>query len=293
MLISRSSQENSLLIGDNPVPEPALHEVTVRIVARSLSRRTIPGDGLSGVVVKSHDSKDAALVGKRAAILPYRHCGICLYCRTRREHLCVSAKPVEVAEESPDFVVIPSLNVYPIAEALHFAEAAMADTVSLAIAACGKAAPLLAEDSLVMGSAESAFVILQLLRILGARKVIYAGEAASHDLARRMGADEVLVPGEASFAADLAHLTGGEGVKSAFDTQGTAASHTSCLNALGGTGRLVSLCGGDTEIQYKLKDFSGERSATVVTGSRDANFRLALRLLEAGKIDVKPLITIV
>jgi len=271
-------------------PTPGLHEAVIRVSAFAAVSYPFSGSLFSGIVESVSDSDHAALTGKRVAVLPHSSCGFCPLCRSNREHLCARASHVKLVPPEDGravFAVVSQSKIYPIPDSISFEEAALTDAVSLAIAACGKAAPFFAEDFLVCGEDELAMMIIPIARLFGARKVVYAGAKDKHALALAMGADEVLSMTQTD---ELAGITGGEGVRGVADTLCNASSHRFCLNALGGRGKMICLRPNDTEIEYVLKDFSAERFITVVTGGPYANFRAALRMMESGKIDLRPVI---
>lgn len=63
------------------------------------------------------------------------------------------------------------------------------------------------------------------------------------------------------------------------------------LKSLCGKGMLINLVCNSNVVEYELKDLSNERSISSVTNSPYLDFRQSIRMLEAGLINVKPLIT--
>ncbi|WP_129843709.1 zinc-binding dehydrogenase [Streptomyces sp. RFCAC02] len=81
---------------------------------------------------------------------------------------------------------------------------------------------------------------VQLLRAVGAYPVIAVDpEPVARERAIAFGADEALDPGDPDFAARVAGLTGGQGLRAAFDFAGVEAVRAQALRVLGVGGRLV------------------------------------------------------
>ncbi len=317
----------TLRLADVPIPEPGSREVIIKVMACGIcgsdlryvqgenpwAQQTlgykaenpdnmILGHEFSGVVTKVHDERDSYLLGKRVAALVYNTCGVCEFCRTNRENLCKQTRhlghgagwgemeyyPGGMAE----YCQIWATHAYPVADHVTFEEASTLDFVSVALSAAKKAKSVFSEDCLIIGSGPVGLVIAQILKLMGARKVICTDVLdTSLEVARQMGADHVIHAEKQDIVGEVMKLTDGFGVMNVFDTVGEVDTQKNGLKALCGKGMLINLVCNSTVVEYELRDLSGERSISSVTNSPYADFRQSIRMLEAGLINVKPLIT--
>ena len=181
---------------------------------------------------KSLMRKDKHLLGKRVAALVYKSCGVCEFCRTNRENLCKNTKHLGHSAGWGDMEYYPggmaeycqiwSTHAYPVAEHISFEEASTLDFVSVALSAVKKAKSVFSEDCLVIGSGPAGLVIAQILKLMGARKVICVDIIEQPlAVAKQMGADYVINSAKQDFCEEVLRITNGVGVMNAFDTVGT------------------------------------------------------------------------
>lgn len=137
----------------------------------------VPGNGVAGTVWAVGEGVDPALVGRRVAAL---HAGA-------------------YAEQ----VVVPADELVPVPDALESTEAAaLLHDGSTALALADLAEPKPDHRVLVVGGTGGAGVLLvQLAHAAGAYVVATARGDAKQDLARRLGADEVVDPAAADWAS--------------------------------------------------------------------------------------------
>ncbi|HYK41077.1 MAG TPA: zinc-binding dehydrogenase [Thermoanaerobaculia bacterium] len=129
-----------LEFGDLPEPVPGPGEVRVAIRAAALNHLDIfvrngipnvplpmiPGADGAGVVDALGDGVDAPAVGSAVLIQPGLYCGVCEFCMSGEQSLCV--RYGIVGEHSPgtfaEKAVVPARNLFPIPDGLGFPEAA-------------------------------------------------------------------------------------------------------------------------------------------------------------------------
>lgn len=249
------------------IPVPALRgadDVRVRLRAAALNHvdlfvlRGIPGmtlvppwipgaDGM-GVV----DEVGAAVTGLRSGdtvfLNPGVSCGVCEYCRTGDEPLCLQFailgehRPGTLAE----YVVLPARNVRAIPPHTPPAVAAAYPLATLtAWRMCVTRAGVHEGDQVLIwgiggGVAQAA---LQICKQRGARVWVTSSSDEKLARARDLGADETLRHGPGvDIGREIRVRTGKRGVDVVIDCVG-AATWSQSLGALGRRGRLVT-CGG-------------------------------------------------
>lgn len=317
----------TLHLEDIPMPKPTYGEVIIKVMACGIcgsdlrylegenpwAQQTlgykvdnpdniILGHEFSGVVTDVHDECDRHLIGKRVAALVYKTCGVCEFCRTNRENLCRKTKHLghgagwEEMKYYPggmaEYCQIWATHAYTFSDNISFEEASTLDFVSVALSAVKKAKSVFSEDCLIIGSGPVGLVIAQILKLMGARKVICVDIIdLSLAIAKQMGSDYVINSAREEMVEAVLNITEGLGLKNVFDTVGSVKTQKEAIKTLGSKGMLINLVCNSNEVEYELKDLSGERSITSVSNSPYRDFRQSIRMLEAGLINVKPLIT--
>ena len=233
---------------ERPGPEPTgWRDVVVRVAGAGVCATDLHAiDGLmepSGLrtpVVLGHENAGwvhavgpgvtAAQVGDAVLVYPPYACGLCVPCRRGNDLHCVRhgftgltrdggfAEYVLVDERS--LLLLPA-GLEPAAVAPH------ADAGVTAYHAVRRLAPHLVPGSTaaVIGVGGVGHIALQLLRVLGAGRVVAIDtDERRRALARELGADEVL-GGEADVPDAVRQLTGGTGADVVLDVVGTDATH--------------------------------------------------------------------
>ena len=166
------------------------------------------------------------------------------------------------------------------------------DFFAVAMHAVKLAPELLGEDVAIIGSGPVGLAIAQIVRLFGAKQVycvdIYD---LALQIAQKVGADGIVNATKADPVEFIKEVTGGNGVRAVFDLVGLTATQKQGLKMLGCSGTLVNLVANNNEVDYQLLELSGERSIRCSANNPFKDFLTTLRLMEAGRIDAKPLIT--
>ncbi len=125
-----------------PIPEPAAGEVLVRVSTCGVCRTdlhvtmgdlpphrspVIPGHEVVGTVVRTGDGASRFAVGERIGIAWLRHtCGVCRFCRSGRENLCVEPRFTGWDEDGgyAEFATVPQDYAYRLPDAFDDVSAA-------------------------------------------------------------------------------------------------------------------------------------------------------------------------
>src|SRR5260221_5232493 len=157
-----------------------------------------------------------------------------------------------------EYVVVPAESVFPIPAGVPVEEAALVEPVLCCSTAVQNANLPIGADVLVTGAGPMGLILLQLARRGGAARIIVSEpKAARRDLARQLGADEVLDPTSADVVARVRELTSGRGVDAAFETAGVPRPLADCVAAAtqGGAIVLVGVNARAARFEVELYDF--------------------------------------
>jgi NAD+-dependent secondary alcohol dehydrogenase Adh1 len=224
-------------IGGAGVCATDLHAIDGLMGAAGVSLPVVLGHENAGWVHAVGDDVTAAAVGDPVLVYPPYSCGLCVPCRRGLDMHCDRhgftgltrdggfAGYVLVDERS--LLRLPA-GVEPAAVAPH------ADAGITAYHAVKKLVPHLGPGSTaaVIGVGGVGHIGLQLLRALGAASVVAIDtDERRRDLARRLGADEVLGE-QADVAGAVREATDGAGADVVLDFVGTDGTHASALRML-------------------------------------------------------------
>lgn len=260
----------------------------------------ILGHEFAGDVVEVADEKDRDLIGKKVAVIVYKTCGVCENCRTNHPNLCKNTMHIghgagwREMEYYPggmaDYCQVWSDKVVPF-ENLTYEEACTLDFVAVALAAVRKANKIFAEDAVIIGTGPVGIMAAQLLKVSGARKVICVDTLSySFQAAKECGADRTILMGSDTESAIKAE-TEGMGASIVIDTVGEPETQRLAFDICKVKGTVINVVCNDTVVDAQLFDLYGEKSIVSVANAADAYFYDCLKMLEAGRITVKPLLT--
>ena len=307
---------NHLELTDMPIPAVGAGEVLVRVEACGICGSDVHGlDGSTGrripPIVMGHEAAGTVEAvgpgvtrfakGDRVTFDSTVYCGDCAYCKIGQINLCDNREVIGVSEGNyrrhgafAEYVVIPDRIMYPLPADFPFEEAAMLEAVSVAMHGV-KVTPILGgETALVIGAGMIGLLTLQAAKAAGCSRVFISDvDETRLNLARQIGADEVLHCSGPELLTEIKRLTNGRGVDVALEAVGlnqTVASAIDCARK-GGT---VTLIGNvSPEVTLPLQKVVVKQIKLQGSCASSGEYPEAIELIANGKIKVKPLITAV
>lgn len=255
---------------DAPEPELSQGEVLVRVRAcalnyldvwerRGLERVTIPmphisGSDVAGEVVAA--TAKEVTIGRRVMLQPGVSCGRCAECLSGRDNECQSYEVLGYRNHPggyAEFVKVPVNNLIAIPDDIDFVRAAAFPLTFLTAwhMLMNRARLQRGEEVLVLAAGSGVGqAAIQIAVLQGARVVATAGSDDKLELARLLGAHEVIHHHRQDVAAEVLRLTNRRGVDVVVEHVG-AVTWASSLRSLARRGRLVT-CGATTGHQVGL-----------------------------------------
>jgi 2-desacetyl-2-hydroxyethyl bacteriochlorophyllide A dehydrogenase len=249
------------------------------------------GHEVSGVIRKT---------GKRAAVLAYRACGRCRFCRSGRENICTDVQHIGHGAGWPGMAYYPGGMAeyfqvwkgfaYEIPESISFEAAAFLDGLAVAIHACDRAGIGRGSRTAVIG--------------LGPIGMLAAQTAQARGAALLRGCDTSEVPVRLAAETGVTGVIQGDGhdlaeavrresrlFDAVIDTVGSSGSLKQGTALLDRGGTLVLLALHDGPLPVTGKGLSGERRIVSSANNPYTDFGRAISLMESGRIKTDPLIT--
>jgi L-iditol 2-dehydrogenase len=310
------SEYNHLDVVDMPVPLVGPDEVLVQVAACGICGSDVHGyDGSSGrripPIVMGHEAAGTVAAvgeqvkdlspGDRVTFDSTVYCGQCEYCAKGEVNLCNNRQVIGVSCTDyrrpgafAEFIAVPQRIVYRLPEDISFAEAAMLEAVSVALHAVQVSAVSVGETALVIGAGMIGLLTLQAAKAAGCSRVLIADvDETRLNLAKQVGAEEVLHASGAELIAEIMRRTDGKGVDLVLEAVGrneTVAAAVDCVRK-GGT---VTLIGNITpEVALPLQKVVSRQLRLQGSCASSGEYPEAIELIASGKIQVKPLITAV
>ncbi|MEM3430289.1 MAG: alcohol dehydrogenase catalytic domain-containing protein [Candidatus Bathyarchaeia archaeon] len=205
----------------------------------------IIGHEPAGIIVGlSNDTGGQISLGDRVVVSTYLTCGICYYCRTGRENLCVNLKGrigFELDGGYAEYLKAPINNLFKIPEGLSFEEAAIApDAAATTLHALRKRGEIkLGNYVAIIGVGGLGTIAIQIAKNSGAKVIAVDIRDERLKMAKDLGADFTINASSEDPSQQIIQLTEGLGADLIIENVGSSQSiHNSIFSVRRG-GRIV------------------------------------------------------
>lgn len=253
----------SIVFQDVPCPEPAAHEVLVKVKAAGICGSDVHfydgsnpfgrypqifGHELSGVIEKTGTAVKERAPGERVAIEPAISCGSCYPCRKGRTNACVNIDMIGSVRKGgfADFIAVPETHVHPIPDDMDFATGALCEPFAIGAQAIKRADVQDGETIVILGLGPIGLTILAQIKKRFQADVIAVDPVRKRlKLAESFGADAAIQPADVNAEEEILKLTNGEGAGIVIEAAGVPATieQSILLAAAGGKIVIVGLTG--------------------------------------------------
>lgn len=310
---------NTICIERVPVPEVEPGEALVRVHACGICGTDlkivsgvyegswppalpfIQGHEWGGTVVALGEGVTGLQVGDRVTAENHKGCGACFNCRQGRYNLCDVARTRGRAyklygHSAPgafaEYAARPAGLLHKLPDSVSFEESTIVNQGALGLHAIRRCHIEPGDTVAVIGPGLVGLITLQLAHTVGAVRVIVVGRGPRLDLARELGADDVVDYSAENAAEAIRRLTGGRGADCAFECAGTPASVTSAIECVrrGGRVALVGLTGNKPVTLNSDRLALDEVDVFGVRSSPNA-YPALINLIAAGKVNVRKLVS--
>jgi L-idonate 5-dehydrogenase len=306
---------HDLRLENRATPEPGANEVLVRLGAGGICgsdlhyfheggvadfkirQPMILGHEVAGEIVKCGPGVTSLKPGDRVAVNPARYCGVCDQCRAGRGNLCKNVYFFGSASKFPhmqggfaEFFVAAETQCVRLNTEISFPEVACAEPLAVVLHAINQAGNLNSKRVLITGAGPIGLLAGIAARFAGALEVTITDRFASPlKLASELDLDYALNVADNPEALKGAVSERGE-FDIALEAAGAVPAMINCLESLGPGGRMVQI-GMLSSAQLPFGRILAKEIEVVGTFRFYQEYTNAVRLLEKGRINVKPLIT--
>jgi 2-desacetyl-2-hydroxyethyl bacteriochlorophyllide A dehydrogenase len=253
----------------------------------------ILGHEFSGFVESVGPRVTSVREGDMVSVDPNSMCGKCYFCRSGKGHFCTdpSAYGVTANGGFAEYAAVKESAVYKYKDGADPLAAAATEPLSCCLHGIDLCGVKAGDEVVVVGGGPIGLTMLQLAKSSGAAKVILIEPVeAKRALAKKLGADIALDPGQTDIAAYL----GGHcnNIDSVVECVGNADVIESAISwaGMGATVMMFGLTGPDAKIAVKPDDIFKKELKLTSSFINPYAFERAVALIESGNIDVTSLV---
>ena len=306
--------DNSMAMADIPVPEPTPNDVIVRVRSTGICGsdllmnydKTEPdaipfGHEVAGEIVEVGAGVASDLVGQRVAIETIGHglaCTTCWYCRQGQFRQCLN-KAENEGGGFAQYMKRRAIGCYALPDDMSWEDGALVEPLAVSVHGVRRGQMQGGETVVVLGSGTIGLTAIAAARSLGAGQIFAtARHAQQAEMARSLGADEVLSSEGDELQQAVAAVTDGRGADLTIETVGGRSGETleQSIEVTRMQGRIVILGGFRRPITLDwlpplLKEQSIIFSScySILHGQHD--YELAIDLLASGRTPLSQIVT--
>jgi len=269
----------------------------------STGRRIPPlimGHEASGVIASVGSGVSGWAEGDRVTFDSTLYCGACHFCGQGRINLCDHRRVLGVSCDEyrrngafAEVLVVPQHILYHLPEELTFERAALVEPLSIAFHAVRRANVKTGDTVVVVGAGTIGLLAVQALKAAGARAIAVDLDPGKLELARRLGADEILRAGDSDIPEGVMERTDGRGADAALEAVGlpeTVADAMACVRKGGAVALIGNLV---AEVALPLQTAVTRELSVFGSCASCGEYDECLDLITRGAVNVDALISAV
>lgn len=261
----------------------------------------ILGHEFSGEVAEVGEDVRDIRAGDRVAVDPVLSCGVCGECVSGRDNLCNNVTSIGGAGNFikngafAEYALVPQEAVSKIPNALSFDQAAFVEPLGCCIHGLDKSGVRHGETVVLIGAGPIGLLLLQLTRLAGASTIIVSDLKDDRlEMAKKLGADELINPLEAGLSGRVKELTEGQGPDVVIECVGSPLTVKEAVQVVKRGGRAIIFGVPPVNSKVDLNPFDiyfREKELVGVYAITRETFRRSISMLASGRVSVDPLIT--
>ncbi len=257
----------------------------------------ILGHEVSGIIAKVGKNVTNVKEGQGVVIEPGIPCGHCEFCRQGRYNICASMRFMSAPPHNgllSKYVAVPASTVFAIPEGVSTKTAALVEPLAVGMHAArlGEVKP--PKTVVILGGGCIGLCTLLCCRQMGASKIIVSDLFQNRlDVAKELGADEIVNASECNAIEKILELTNGEGADVVLETAGSkiTASQTTKMMRRGGIIVIVGNVLGD--VPFNFRDIARTEGVVKIARRYCNDFEACLGAIQTGGIPAEKLERIV
>ena len=299
------------------MPVPSKGEVLIQIMASGIcgsdiprvfvkgtySFPTIPGHEFAGRIIEVGENVDSRLIDKKAAVFPLLPCRQCDACQIGEYAQCGNYNYFGSRCNGgfAEYIAVPFWNLVMTPDSLSYEEAAMAEPAAVAIHALRQAGIGIGDNIAIFGAGPIGLMLAKWADCCGADAIMLVDiDDGKTDFAKKLGFKYVWNSKYGDPVQWILEVTNGRGADIAIEGAGVSSTLEQCLKGVRHFGKVVAMGNPAGEMKLSQKGYwELLRKQLIIYGTWNSNFvslpkndwKLAIRSMESGKLDLKPFIT--
>lgn len=253
------------------------------------------GHEVSGQIVALGAKVTGLEVGQKVTIEPQVFCGHCHPCTHGKYNLCEELKVMgfQTTGTASEYFAVDQSKITPIPQEMSYDEGAMLEPLAVTVHAAKRFSELQGAKVAILGCGPIGILLAQSCKALGAQSVLITDISDYRlELAKSVGADHVVNTAKTDFGKAMVDAFGPDKADVIYDCAGndiTMGQAISCARK-GSTIILVAVFGKMATVDLAvLNDHELDLNTTMMY--RHEDYVDAIRLVNEGKIQLKPLMT--
>lgn len=256
----------------------------------------IMGHEFAGEVAELGQGVDQWKKGDRVAVYPVDFCGRCEMCRKGDVHLCLNKRAFGVLDVDgafAEYICVPAKCCFRVADQIPYSIGTLMEPLAVSYRGVEHAGDLTGRTVLIVGAGTIGLLALACVKMKGAAKIILSDLSDYRlGIAREMGADVAVNPGNSGWKAQILAETGGKGVDVAIEAVGAAPTVQQAMAALRFGGRAIWIGNNKPFVDVDMQEIVTRElsiQGSFLYGYEE--FKTVVGLVNQGRIHVAPLIS--
>lgn len=256
------------------------------------------GHEISGIIADKGENVEDFEVGNRVSVeANLNACGKCSFCRAGKENLCLSRIGIgyDIDGGFAEYVKVPANMLIPLPQNVSFEEGALMDVCVALHSVIDRAQINQGDFTLIFGPGFLGLCILQICKLYSDTRVIVIGtekDSLRLEVAKRLGANDVLLFNEDEIARKVSKMTAGTGADVIFQVSESSAATNLTLKLIRRGGKIIMIGIIPQKIEINLLSATlKEVSMIGVRAYTWQNCISAMRLISEGKISLRQFMT--
>lgn len=293
---------------ERPDPVPSDGDVVVAVWASGICGSDVHGyAGVTGRrrpgVIMGHEAAGVIeLVGSgvtqiapgdRVVLRSILSCGRCEPCVAGRPNICRDRRGLGMHLDGAyaDRVLLPATAVVPLADGVSFDEAALVEPLAVAMHAVNLTPIDLLDRVVIIGAGTIGLLTLIAARSRGAGRIVISDRSRHRlDVARALGADDVVDAASGDPVAAILALTDGRGAHAVFEAVGASATVRQSLEIARHGGHVTWIGNSEPVVEFGMQELVTKELVLRGAYGFVGEFERAAEALATKRLDVRPLI---
>lgn len=255
----------------------------------------VRGHEFSGTVAEVAPDVDGFRIGEPVVVQPLVYCGHCAACRRGQTNLCSNMQLIggERAGGFAEQVTVPANRVFKLPPQMDLRLAALVEPLATTVHAFEQNLEGIPASVAIFGAGAQGLLALQLARKVGANPIFISDVVPARlEVAKQLGATEVILASEQDPVTEMLERTNMEGIDFVLEAAGKSSSRQQALKVVrtGGTVVFLALGADPTPVDF-MSLVPRELKLKGTQCYTDADFARSIALLANGEITPEPMIT--